>query len=435
MKLYILLSILAFTATAVAQTPVPPTGLAYLPSSKTISAAVLNNPNVDGVIVGAAWADIEQSEGVFTFNTNRPGGNYDTFDGAVAMVEAKGKWIRIAIATGGTDPFGRPDKPQWLIDKITNDSYPAGKFFTYKDSATTSVTLPVFWEPTLLAKHAILIQAVADHLAATGPHPLVRVIQTQYANASSNDWNPGDISNTVDGITDAQGNTTPQTRLLQTLVGSPYATYQDALTDAGNKTFIAYHTAFPNIMITTSIGRITNSVLNPGFTNANNGRNIAETVVNTANASWPGHIMAQKNNLNGGGVAAAPGIINGVPSAWNDLYVLNVPHAAQMTWAAYGDSGCVGLPNSPYLGARMNAGKGSPCLGSTRLLKAAVDTGITYGTQWQEVYEKDILELATPNLDPDPGPVVDIAAYAHSVLAVAGPPPPIQLKIGGILDQ
>ena len=84
-----------------------------------------------------------------------------------------------------------------------------------------------------------------------------------------------------------------------------------------------------------------------------NGRNISETVVNTAAASFPGHIAAQKNNFNGGGVSPAPG----GSSAWNDLYRLQVLHAAQMVWHAYNDGACA----DNYKAQRMNAGTGSAC--------------------------------------------------------------------------
>src|SRR5262249_47475401 len=157
-------------------------------------------------------------------------------------------------------------------------------------------------------------------------------------------------------------------------------------------------------ILTTSIGRITNYTLNPGGID-DNGRNISETVVNTAAAAYPGTIAAQKNNLNGGGVLAAPG----GDSAWNDLYLLDVPHAAQMVWHAYADTDCA--PDS-YGASRMNAGSGSPCIDSSNALKQAVDTGVTYGTQWQELYELDLQNLGANNADPHRHVVNDVVGYA-----------------------
>jgi hypothetical protein len=234
----------------------------------------------------------------------------------------------------------------------------------------------------------------------------VQVVFVPYANADTNDWNLGDTSKNVDCL-----GSSPQDRWLQALNNSGYATMEDALIAAGNYTFNAYHTAFPGKVLTTSIGRLTNTTLNPDGGGDVNGRNISETVVNTAAASWPGYVAAQKNNLNGGGVIPAPG----GTSAWNDLYRLNVPHAAQMVWHAYGDSAC----NDTYKAQRMDAGTGSQCKDSTQMLYQAVNTGVTYATQWQEVYELDILNLGSENGDPHipAGVPRDVISYAHTQLS------------------
>ena len=390
--------------------PPVPTGVFYLPSNRTLDPSALNNPNVDGAVIGSAWSDLEPSEGNYVFNTAASG---QSLDSLLAQVEASnsgaGKPMRLAINTGGPGSSAGGGKPDWLISKITGDSYTGGKFFSYKDSSST-VTIPVFWEPTLLAKHALLAQAVADHLAG---HPLVKIVFVPYANANSNDWNLGDTSNTApDGIPPV--GSTPQSRWLTALAGSGYATMEAALITAGNSTFKAYRAAFPDKILTTSIGRLTNYILNPDGANVS-GRNISETVVANAAAAWPGYIVAQKNNLNGGGVLPAPG----GNSAWNDLSVLHttygIPTAAQMVWHAYRDCAMYGAE-------RMNAGTGSPCIDSTTTLKAAVDTGVTYATKWQELYELDILNLGSKNGDPNPGPVSDVISYAHQQLYYPEPP-------------
>ena len=411
-KLVILFSLLALGVIAsVHATPPPvPTGVFYLPSNLTLDQNAIDN--ADGVIVGGAWSDLEPTEGNYVFNVAVQG---QSLDDLVAQVEASncggGQPMRLAIVTGGPGASGngahtsKGAKPDWLITKITNDTYTGGKFFTYYDSPTTTATIPVFWEPTLLSKHALLAQAVANHLAS---HPLVKIVFVPYVNANTNDWNPGDISNTVDGIPPL--NSTPQSRWVASLTGSGYANMGDALIAAGNATFSAYHTAFPNQILTTSIGRLQNNTLNPGGAGVN-GRNISESVVSTAAALWPGYIVAQKNNLNGGSVLPSPG----GTSPWNDLYILQttygIPTAAQMVWHAYNDCALYGAE-------RMNAGIGSPCVDSTQMLYQAVNTGITYGTKWQEIYQVDILNLGSTNMDPGVpvGVPSDVIGYAHGQL-------------------
>lgn len=409
----ILLSLLApgVIISTQASAPPVPTGVFYLPSSQTLDQTAIDNS--DGVVIGGAWSDLEPTEGNYVFNVAAHG---QSLDAQLAQVEASngglGKPMRLAIATGGPDVLGngpgtsKGAKPHWLTTKISADTYTGGKFFTYKDSATTTATIPVFWEPTLLSKHALLAQAVANHLAS---HPLVRIVFVPYANANTNDWNLGDTSNAVDGI--APSGSTPQTRWITALVNSGYAYMSDALIAAGNSTYSAYHTAFPNGILTTSIGRLQNTALNPGGGGTVNGRNISESVVSTANTNWPGFIVAQKNNLNGGGVTAAPG----GTSAWNDLYILHttygVPTAAQMVWHAYGDC-------ATYGAERMNMGFGSPCADSTQMLYQAVNAGGTYATKWQELYELDILNLGASNGDPGIpiGVPSDVIGYAHTHL-------------------
>ena len=90
-----------------------------------------------------------------------------------------------------------------------------------------------------------------------------------------------------------------------------YSNMEQALEYAGSYTYSAYHAAFPDKLLTTSIGRVTNYNLNPGGAD-NYGRNISEKVVSDASISWPGFIIAQKNNLNGGGQLPGGG---GVPPA------------------------------------------------------------------------------------------------------------------------
>ena len=119
-----------------------------------------------------------------------------------------------------------------------------------------------------------------------------------------------------DGNPDCIGGS-PQDRWQATITGSGYATMADALIAAGNYTYAAHRAAFPNKILTTSIGRLKNSVLNPD--GGQTGRNISETVVSTARENWKGFILAQKNNLNGGGVPPALPTPTPPEPAWNDL--------------------------------------------------------------------------------------------------------------------
>jgi len=93
--------------------------------------------------------------------------------------------------------------------------------------------------------------------------------------------------------------------------------------------------------------------------------------------------------------------VNGTLTTWNDLWNLHItygiPTAAQMVFHAYDDiQGCQPPPPDHYYAQRMDAGSGSACMDATQMLYQAVNTASTYATQWQEIYELDILNLATP---------------------------------------
>lgn len=376
-----------------------PRGVFYLPSNQTIDSDALNNTNVDGLIIGADWAALEPTQGNYVFNTALSG--EDTLDEMISAMNSSGKIARLAINTS------YDHQPSWLHSMIDADDYTGGKTFSYFDDPVTR-TIYVFWEPTLLARHAALVNAVASHL---NDNPLVRIAYVPFCNARTNDFNPGSISSSPDGLPDGLS---PEQRWVNTLTGSPYSTWQEAITYAGNYSFNAYRSAFPRLFLTTSIGRITSSVLNPDITGSNHGRNIYEDILSTANSATPGLVVAQKNNLKAG-LSPTPG----GSTAWNDLYQmsqLGIYTAAQMVWHAFNDCS---IPGDPLNGSSFGADRMSPdnnCHGSTRSLVEAVDLGVGYETLWQEIYEPDILNLNSANSDPDPGPISDAIAYAKSVL-------------------
>ena len=396
-----------------ATAPPVPTGVFYMPSGKTIDSNALDH--ADGVIVGGAWSDLEPNYHEYVFNESAEG---ESLEQQLHDVEVSnggaGKPIKLIIATGGPGVSDGGSKPDWLIDEIANDNYGSTptKFFSYIDKDTDeTVTIPVFWEPTLLAKHADLVSHVADYILAN--HPLVTIVYVPYANSNTDDWNLGDIRDVIDGVDPLDS--TPHSRWKWAADHSPYDSMADALVGAGRKTFEAYHNSFPDQILTTSVGTLKDPELNP------NQISITQQVVTYKNDQWgPGYVAAQKNNLNGGedGVPQAPG----VGSDWNELYVLahtyNIPTAAQMVWHAYKDSACGGEMDN-YFGRRMNAGNHSDCEDSTQMLYQAVAKGLGYFTKWQEIYELDMLHLGGSNHDthiPDQDTPSDVIEYAHEQL-------------------
>jgi hypothetical protein len=389
-----------------------PTGVCYYPGGNGLEDSILLNPNVDGIVLGCEWPDVEPTEGNYVFDVAVG----QSLASALAQLEAANAarqsdgveplWARLAIQVGGPKYSLGGKKRDWLFDVIDADAFTGGKYFTFYDSSHVATTIPVFWEPTLLAKHFALVDAVANYLSG---HDVIKVVFATYCNAHSNDWNPGDISIADDGLGDGG----PTNRWLTALENSGYSTFQEALTYAGTATFAAFHASFPDLMITTPIGRINNHQLNPGYTSQNRGRNIVADIIDAAVAMAPDQIITQANSLSAG-VPVAPG----TGSVWNDIYLLDTPHAAQMLTKAYGDAACT-TDWGHYGASQMNANRG--CISSTIALKTAGEVGVTYGTKWQEIYGADLAFLNGNNQDPN-GYGLDVVAYLHSLLVQELPP-------------
>ena len=396
--------------------PLPPKGNFYLPSSAGLDPTLLALSTIDGVVIGGDWNEIEPTtRGSYDWTHAASGQDIDT---QLGYMVAAGKPCKLIIATGGgfisgADPGKKPD---WLKNAIDADSYPGEKYMqfvdTLPDGSTATDTIPVFWEPTLLAAHAEMIAAVAAHVYAyPGASALIKVVYVPWVNASTNDYNPGDISNASDGISDdaSPPNTTPATRWAHAMVNSGYSTMADALVAAGNSTYAAFHAAFPDKLLSTAIGVFNSATLNPSAIDF-----FGSVFTHFDTTYGTGWIVLQKNNLNGGNAPHYPG--TGSP-AWSQLAGFTAyPKAFQEVWHAYSDCAKTGDPlnRNAYGAKRMNAGTNGSCDNSTKMLKQSYDTAVTYGASWVETYATDVQHLGTTNADPDDSS--DAIAYGHSLL-------------------
>ena len=93
----------------------------------------------------------------------------------MAKAAAAGKKVMLRIGT-------QSGKPAWVTTAIENAG---GLFFTFDDDGV-STTIPVFWDPTFLAKKKAMITAVGAHFTN---NPTVKIVAASFANATSEDWN------------------------------------------------------------------------------------------------------------------------------------------------------------------------------------------------------------------------------------------------------
>lgn len=306
----------------------------------------LVNPDVTGISIRQDWADLEPIEGQFDFAF---------LDSEVARATAAGKQVLLRIGT-------QAGKPAWVTAAVQQAG---GAFFTFDDGGIPT-TIPVFWDPTFLARKKAMITALGAHFTS---NPALKIVAVSFANATSEDWN---VPHTAPDIAN--------------WFAAGYST--EKMLDAGKQVIDATMAAFPNQYVTIAIGGNGHAGatgnLDPTATY------VAASVIATARAAWPGRLIAQINSVSTFN-PPAPGADD---SAWNLLWNSRPDVAGQMVFWCYDEPTyrvSAGVPGDP-----------------TAILNTAVDAAVSYGLSYIEIYQKDVLNL--------PG----VITYAHSALT---PPP------------
>jgi hypothetical protein len=321
------------------------------PAGVACQDEVLSNPSVDGVGIRQNWRDLEPSEGVYS---------WDFLDSEVARVAAAGKKVLLRINT----QFAKPD---WVTSAVTEAG---GAFFTF-DKEGIPTAIPVFWDPTFLAKKKAMIATLGAHLTK---NTAIKVVWSSFANANSEDWSvphtPADVVNWL-----AVGYTS------------------EKMLDAGKQIIDATMTAFPNQYVTLAVagnGHGSGVNLDPDESY------VARNTVLAARATWPGRLIVQKNSLSTFN-PPAPGTGTTFQLLWDSRPDI----AGQMLDACFGDTtyrNNAGVPDDPAV-----------------ILHKSVDVGLGYGMNYIEIYQLDVLNL--------PGEIT----YAHNALLglAEGAPPPV----------
>ena len=318
------------------------------PAGVACRDTVLANPSVDGVSIRQNWRDLEPTEGVFSWNF---------LDSEVARATAAGKMVLLRINT----QFSKPD---WVTNAVAQAG---GAFFTFdKDGVPT--TIPVFWDPTFLAKKKAMIAALGAHFTN---NPSIKIVWTSFANANSEDWS---VPHTQADIAAWQA------------VGYT----SEKLLDAGRQIIEASMTAFPNQYVTLAVAG--SGKLDPDV------NYVARNAILAARAAWPGRLIVQKNSL-----ATFNPPAPGAGTTFQVLWDSRPDVGGQMLDASFNDT--------TY---RNNAGvTDEPAV----ILHKSVNVGAGYGMKYIEIYQLDVLSLPAE------------ITYAHNVLLgleppTSTPPPP-----------
>jgi Beta-galactosidase len=304
-----------------------------------VPGVALNNPDVDGISLRQMWSAIEPTEGVFDFSY---------LDSTIAICASHGKQVLVRIGT-------MSGRPAWVDDAVRNNG---GKFFNFLDEGVPT-TIPVFWDPTFLAKKKAFIAALGAHLTN---NPGVTIVVASFANATSEDWN---VPHTPEYV--------PQWLELG---------YTTALmVDAGAQIIGATIEAFPNQFLTLAEGGNGNTLDGPGGETL-----VARTAIADARARYPGRLIVQRNALS----TCIPLPPDDPNSVWNVIWISRPDVAGQMLFQCFDEPtyrvNC-GVPIDPALA-----------------LMAAVDRGILYEANYIEIYMTDVRNLPTA------------ITYAHNLL-------------------
>ncbi len=303
--------------------------------------SVYYNVDVDGISVRQNWSDLEPSEDVY---------DWTYLDKVTARAAVAGKPVLLRIST-------QANKPAWVTTAVADAG---GTFFTF-GGKNGQTTIPVFWDPTYLAKKTAMIAALGAHFTN---NPAVKIVGASFANSQSEDWavphTPADVTAWfAGGYTSAK------------------------MLAAGKQIIDATMAAFPNQYVTLSVG--TNGHLASGPNLDPTANYVAHNAVLDARASWPGRLIVQKNTL-----AAFTPAAPATGTVWAFLFNSGPDIGGQMLYWCFGDTTYKvngGVPADPAI-----------------VLRNAVDIGLGYQMSYIEIYRTDVLNL----------PVV--VAYAHDAL-------------------
>ena len=295
-----------------------------LPAGGRAGDNVLNNPDVMGLGIRQTWADLEPTEGHY---------DWTFLDSEVGRAAGAGKVVLLRILT-------QVGKPAWVTTAVTN----AGGSFFHFDKDGVATTIPVFWDPTFLAKKKAMIAALGAHF---GNNPTVKVVAVNFANANSEDWSvphtPPDIEQWI-----ALGYTSQK------------------LIDTGKAILDATMNAFPTQFITLAVAG--NGTLDSDVSY------VARNAIANARASWPGRLIVQKNSL-----AAKTPPAPGTGTVYDVIWESQPEVAGQMLAAAADD-----------LTYRDNDGVPDT---AANILHRTTDIAVGYGMKYMEIYQKDVTSL------------------------------------------
>jgi hypothetical protein len=225
--------------------------------------------------------------------------------------------------------------------------------------------------------------------ARYGDNPNIKIVFVGFANAQSTDWSVPDRM-TVDGL--GASGSSERSRWLS--LGYTAQKVINAGCPASGTTGVidAAALAFPDGIIAYAVGRTSAEEDAPSMNGLDPTPDyVVQTVLDNAIAKYGDRIAIQKNSLSRKTADNQPHWAQPADNQWTIIYNNPTCVGAQMLWNCFGDAAY-----------QMNGGVGAD---PATVLMAAVDTGVAYNTQYQEIYQTDVINL------------LEVISYAHNALA------------------
>lgn len=314
----------------------PPRGLfALTPVGASVPVALLEHPEVAGIVLRASWKDVEPRPEQIELAV---------LERELDRIAAAGKAATVVVSMGGLDT------PEWLREQgiATVTLTDPQRFHTTYGQA---IEIPLFWDERLLAAKRRLIAAMGARL---GHRREVAIVSAQCANATTDDWNL---------LAEDEANVAAWLR-----AGFTTSVLQRACEDAVDATMAA----FPSAFVRMAVGRVPVR-LGGGPPDA-----LVENLVASADRRHPGRLILQRHNLS----ARAPLPDDRALHGWKVLVEHRPRIAMQFLWPAVDTESCRLVGQTPC-DARV-------------AFRTTADVAIAYAPRYVEVYGADVLrpELA-----------------------------------------
>ena len=344
-----------------------------LPSGRAGNSTVFDNPDVDGISIRQSWEQMNPADGSY---------DWTYLDGQIDRATTAGKMISLRIGTGSggaTDSGG--SVPDWVMALVTTT-------FQFIDTNSGGIirTIPTFWDTAFKRKKNKMIAALGARYAS---NENIQIVFVGFANAQSTDWSVPDRT-TVDGL--GASGSSERSRWLS--LGYTAQRVINAGCPASGTTGVidAAALAFPNAIIAYAVGRTSAAEDAPSMDGLDPTKDyVAQTVLDNAMAKYGDRIAIQKNSLSKKTADNQPYSAQPADDQWTIIYDNPTCVGAQMLWNCFGDAAY-----------RMNGGVTDD---PTTVLMAAVNAGVEYNTQYQEIYQTDVINLPA------------VISYVHNSLA------------------